>query len=167
MLLDTSNYEAVSIGGVMNELLMRHFLQKPDEAPIMLPMKMDMPMLVQKVLIICTTGCFMQENMLTALMAAAAASVKFLLIIGTDNFRFPTPQFLVDHRPIAERLSLDSNLVIQLIAEVFKCIACTFDPSGSTAESLVTKALEIANRLAKDSALKKFGNHYSSLRYRF
>merc|ERR1712012_1440911 len=116
-----------------------------------------MPAIIHTIMILCTDGAFEQKHMLKVLIAAGTQNAKYIPILVTDSFRFPTKDFLSDNRLAIESVTDDPAATAKLISDVFKSVAVVFDPHAysSTEEALATKADEVAGRCLKQHLLKE------------
>merc|ERR1711920_769991 len=89
-----------------------------------------------------------QHEFLRMLLSALQVQPKYIPILADDNFRFPSPEFVEENRPIMEAVG-DLDTMESLIKKVFKTIAVVFSPSNysSTKQVLMTVIDQIISRL--------------------
>merc|ERR1719506_2415594 len=98
----------------------------------------ELPVTTQLMLILCTNGAFVQPKFLITLLA-------------DESFRVPTEDFLNNNQAILTSVTDCPTDLSQLILDIFKSIAITFQPAGASGaeEVLVAKASDIAARMSK------------------
>ncbi|CAE8615264.1 unnamed protein product [Polarella glacialis] len=153
VIVDHSSFEAAACGFVLAHLLRPHFQADLDSIPVVLPKGSTLPKTTQTCLIICTPGAFQQREFLQSLLVAAETGVKYIPILADDQLRFPTRIWLEEQRAVAEAVSEDPTIIMDIILMVFTCIAIVFQPSqsSSTEGILIAKAKEVAERMTSQT----------------
>ena len=157
ILPDISNMEAVATAFVLKMLLTSRLSHTPDLVPHVVTF--ETPADIRTILIVCTDGAFQHAHMLRVLMFAGTRHAKYVPILASDAFRFPSKDFLEENRQAFEAMNLhaDADAIAKIVADVFKSIAVVFEPQAysSTEEVLAAKADAIAERCTKQSLLKE------------
>ena len=156
ILADCSYMEAVATSLVLKMLLTSRLAHNPDLIPHVV-MGNEMPSGLQTILIVCTDGAFQQRHMLKVLMVAGTLRAKYIPILASDSFRFPTKEFLEENQMAIESVTTSTAALAQLVCDVFKSIAVVFAPQAysSTGQVLAAKADAIAKRCASQTLLKE------------
>merc|ERR1711972_489911 len=123
----------------------------------------ELPPETQKILIVCSNGCFAQPFVLKTLITALSFSCRYVLILAEEDFRIPGATFKDDHRAFAKLVSDDTDLVLDLVVSLFTEIAVVFQPKhfGSTESILAAKALQIYSRCMNKTGCKYLGSRNS------
>lgn len=74
-------------------------------------------------------------------------------ILSDDKFTFPDKQFKADMREDAQKLGIDSEVVLRISLECFKEVAIVFHPGKCSTAIMKTKLQEIYQRLGKQREL--------------
>jgi hypothetical protein len=154
---DYSNMEMVATGFVLMKLMTPHFVHDASMAPCVLPQGQALPSTTQNCIFVLSNGAFTNREFMHALILAGEFNACFIPIIAEENFRFPTSSMvseLVPRMPALLRQigsNLETQVVVTLIRDVCKEIACIFVPQdqSSTERLLNVKAKDVVGRMTQ------------------
>lgn len=151
VLADPTSTEAMSTAQVLHYFARNVMSSNPDQVPHVLGLEEVMPQSAINVVMVCTKGVFEQPKVARALLKAGELNCAVVPVLGDDEFRFPTTQYLRELSPVLKKFltASETENVLDIIQAVFKDIAVVFNPKDYSASEAVlqVKAQEIADRL--------------------
>lgn len=167
LLVDHSNFEAVAAGKILQMLLAPLYGEDVSSVPYLLPpeaaAKFNWKLITESLIVLCTSGVFHSKDVLLSLCLVGDASLQVVPILADEKFRFPSPEFLDELKPIADKVAAqaqtDANTPLTVVRDIFSEIAIVFQPEqySSTEAVLRTKAQELVERL-RNSKSRCLGN---------
>jgi len=142
LVADDANPEACATALVLSRSLAPYATQEGRTVPQLLSAGQSVTEGTHTVLLVCTSGCFMQRSFMDALAEAGELEVRVLPIIADGNFHVPKPEQL---------LSVGSPRSCMLVQEMLKEIAATFLAQHASDSALELSAKIIADRLSSGS----------------
>jgi hypothetical protein len=155
ILCDHSNHEATATALIIEKLVLRFLLNELSKAPPVLPPDAEVHPDTQRIIYVCSAGCFTNPACMSQIFQAAELTVTILPIISEDSFRFPTPVFFdelaKEATPILQGLgtAYKGGQLVGIIKQMFKEIAIVIQPAdySSTKELLELRGEAAAKRL--------------------
>jgi hypothetical protein len=161
MVVDRANSEAVCAAYILKALLTPLCLHDPKMQPTIILSGEDVPSTTKTLIVVCSTGCFEQKDMISSLLSAAELTVRCLPIVQEDSFRFPCDNYVAVLQQMAPQLlrqgsGYSKDDLISTIRGVFGEIAVVLNPSNySTTEAVLqVKAEQIFQRIASPKLTK-------------
>eukprot|EP00404_Azadinium_spinosum_P037723 CAMPEP_0180643154 /NCGR_PEP_ID=MMETSP1037_2-20121125/47632_1 /TAXON_ID=632150 /ORGANISM="Azadinium spinosum, Strain 3D9" /LENGTH=173 /DNA_ID=CAMNT_0022666581 /DNA_START=44 /DNA_END=562 /DNA_ORIENTATION=- len=163
---DFTYTEVVSTAFVIEKLVGAVLLNQLEKQPVVLTPGEELNKSVERIVFICSNGCFLNPSLLGNLFASAEKELKVLPIIAEDSFRFPSPAFFarLEDEVRAPLKTVSSkytgNQLVLIIKQIFKEIAVVIQPAdySSTITLLRIKGETVSKRIWDGTnALKKPG----------
>ncbi|CAE8711814.1 unnamed protein product [Polarella glacialis] len=151
ILVDYKNMEAVATALVLQLMVSPLLISSGGMVPYIMTANEEAMPTVQIIVVICSQGCFGNQDIASVLVSSAARSLTVLPIIAEDSFRFPTKDFYDEVLATAGTTSMSAkpSHLATVIKQVFQEIAVGFNPQGYSAsiQDLEVRAKTIAFRL--------------------
>ncbi|CAK0832173.1 unnamed protein product, partial [Prorocentrum cordatum] len=148
ILADPTSSEAVATALVLVQLLRQQARVKGTGCEPCLVQTGDQSSAEAKsVLVVCTTGVFVQPHVINNLLAHDAGKKRMIPIIADESFGVPTAQWSKDQRPLIESFCSQTDQAMDIVTSLFKQTPFLFDAAAYSEALLETKAMDLAAML--------------------
>lgn len=166
ILVDHTNMEAAATAYIVADLLRPMLMHVPGMYPTVLGVQEELPDSTETLILVFSTDCLVNNKFARLLTAAAERSLRRLLVLSEDTFRFPEASALQQieldlvkcFAGVVETPVTSAEACVEAVKNAFEDIAICVNPGSlsATADVLNAKVRQIADRLLDQRLLKTF-----------
>jgi hypothetical protein len=148
ILADLTSSEALSTAFVLIQMLKQRLrLQGMSYEPFLLQSGDLSSTVAKNILVLCTTGVFVQPHVVNGLLTHSVEDKRMVPIIADENFCLPTAQWLKDQKPLIESFCNQTDKAMDIMMSLFRQTPFAFDAATCNEALLETKVMDLTAML--------------------